>query len=66
MVVSDLLPSVLSQKVVDKAPGEAGGPSAEHAGSQPAPGTRKERVFIYLDLDYAGVDTARYPWLGGK
>src|SRR6266508_1320339 len=34
--------SVLSQKLVDKAPGGAGGPTAEHAESQPAPGTRKE------------------------
>ena len=27
-----------------------------------------ERCFIYLDPDYAGADTARYPWLakGGK
>lgn len=25
-----------------------------------------QRVFIYLDPDYAGVDTARYPWLRGK
>ncbi len=24
------------------------------------------RVFIYLDPDYAGKDTARYPWLAGK
>lgn len=23
-----------------------------------------QRVFIYLDPDYAGRDTARYPWLG--
>jgi ketosteroid isomerase-like protein len=23
-----------------------------------------QRVFIYLDPDYAGQDTARYPWLG--
>ena len=22
-----------------------------------------ERCFIYLDPDYAGADTARYPWL---
>ncbi|NYF59968.1 hypothetical protein [Micromonospora purpureochromogenes] len=22
-----------------------------------------QRVFIYLDPDYAGQDTARYPWL---
>jgi hypothetical protein len=22
-----------------------------------------QRCFIYLDPDYAGVDTARYPWL---
>src|SRR6266508_3253590 len=35
-------PSVLSQKLVDKAPGWAEGPTAEHAESQPAPGTRKE------------------------
>src|SRR6266508_2037144 len=34
--------SVLSQKLVDKAPGGAGGPSTEHAESPPAPGTRKE------------------------
>jgi hypothetical protein len=25
-----------------------------------------QRVFIYLDPDYAGKDTGRYPWLGGK
>jgi ketosteroid isomerase-like protein len=25
---------------------------------------RIQRVFIYLDPDYAGRDTARYPWLG--
>jgi hypothetical protein len=25
-----------------------------------------QRVFIYLDPDYAGRDTARYPWLGEK
>jgi len=25
-----------------------------------------QRVFIYLDPDYAGKDTARYPWLKGK
>jgi hypothetical protein len=24
-----------------------------------------QRVFIYLDPDYAGQDTDRYPWLGG-
>ncbi len=24
------------------------------------------RCFIYLDPDYAGKDTARYPWLGAK
>jgi ketosteroid isomerase-like protein len=24
---------------------------------------RIERLFIYLDPDYAGADTARYPWL---
>ena len=24
-----------------------------------------QRVFIYLDPDYAGRDTARYPWLAG-
>ena len=24
-----------------------------------------QRVFIYLDPDYAGKDTARYPWLNG-
>jgi hypothetical protein len=23
-----------------------------------------QRVYIYLDPDYAGRDTARYPWLG--
>ncbi len=23
-----------------------------------------QRLFIYLDPDYAGADTARYPWLG--
>jgi hypothetical protein len=23
-------------------------------------------VFIYLDPDYAGKDTARYPWLDGE
>ena len=23
-----------------------------------------QRCFIYLDPDYAGKDTARYPWLG--
>jgi hypothetical protein len=22
-----------------------------------------QRVFVYLDPDYAGRDTARYPWL---
>jgi hypothetical protein len=25
-----------------------------------------QRCFIYLDPDYAGQDTARYPWLAGK
>ena len=25
-----------------------------------------QRCFIYLDPDYAGKDTARYPWLKGK
>jgi hypothetical protein len=25
-----------------------------------------QRVFIYLDPDYAGKDTARYPWLNNK
>jgi hypothetical protein len=25
-----------------------------------------QRCFIYLDPDYAGLDTARYPWLGAK
>ncbi len=25
-----------------------------------------QRVFIYLDPDYAGQDTARYPWLDGE
>ena len=25
-----------------------------------------QRVFIYLDPDYAGKDTARYPWLDGE
>jgi hypothetical protein len=25
-----------------------------------------QRVFIYLDPDYAGKDTDRYPWLGGS
>jgi ketosteroid isomerase-like protein len=25
-----------------------------------------QRVFIYLDPDYAGKDTARYPWLTGR
>jgi hypothetical protein len=25
-----------------------------------------QRVFIYLDPDYAGTDTARYPWLNGR
>jgi len=27
-----------------------------------------QRCFIYLDPDYAGIDTARYPWLsaGGR
>ncbi len=25
-----------------------------------------QRVFIYLDPDYAGRDTARYPWLAGR
>src|SRR6266545_2446586 len=34
--------SVLSQKLVDKAAGGAGGPSTEDAESPPAPGTRKE------------------------
>ena len=24
-----------------------------------------QRCFIYLDPDYAGKDTARYPWLAG-
>jgi hypothetical protein len=24
-----------------------------------------QRCFIYLDPDYAGRDTARYPWLAG-
>lgn len=24
-----------------------------------------QRCFIYLDPDYAGLDTARYPWLAG-
>jgi hypothetical protein len=25
-----------------------------------------QRVYIYLDPDYAGKDTARYPWLDGE
>ena len=25
-----------------------------------------QRCFIYLDPDYAGKDTDRYPWLAGK
>lgn len=25
-----------------------------------------QRVFVYLDPDYAGGDTARYPWLAGE
>jgi hypothetical protein len=25
-----------------------------------------QRVFVYLDPDYAGKDTSRYPWLAGK
>jgi ketosteroid isomerase-like protein len=25
-----------------------------------------QRCFIYLDPDYAGKDTARYPWLSGR
>jgi hypothetical protein len=25
-----------------------------------------QRCFIYLDPDYAGLDTARYPWLSGQ
>jgi hypothetical protein len=25
-----------------------------------------QRCFIYLDPDYAGKDTARYPWLNKK
>jgi len=25
-----------------------------------------ERCFIYLDPDYAGADTARYPWLADE
>jgi hypothetical protein len=25
-----------------------------------------QRCFIYLDPDYAGKDTARYPWLNQK
>jgi hypothetical protein len=25
-----------------------------------------QRCFIYLDPDYAGHDTARYPWLSGQ
>lgn len=25
-----------------------------------------QRLFIYLDPDYAGVDTARYPWIAAK
>mgnify|MGYP001185101246 CR=1 FL=1 len=25
-----------------------------------------QRVFIYLDPDYAGADTGRYPWLKGR
>lgn len=25
-----------------------------------------QRLFIYLDPDYAGADTARYPWLSDK
>ncbi len=25
-----------------------------------------QRCFIYLDPDYAGKDTERYPWLKGK
>jgi hypothetical protein len=25
-----------------------------------------QRCFIYLDPDYAGQDTERYPWLGAR
>jgi hypothetical protein len=25
-----------------------------------------QRCFIYLDPDYAGQDTGRYPWLAGR
>lgn len=25
-----------------------------------------QRLFVYLDPDYAGADTARYPWLQGE
>jgi site-specific DNA-adenine methylase len=25
-----------------------------------------QRCFIYLDPDYAGLDTTRYPWLSGQ
>jgi hypothetical protein len=25
-----------------------------------------QRVFIYLDPDYAGTDTDRYPWLAAR
>jgi len=25
-----------------------------------------QRCFIYLDPDYAGQDTARYPWIGAS
>ena len=28
--------------------------------------TMTERCFIYLDPDYAGQDTARYPWIGAS
>jgi ketosteroid isomerase-like protein len=27
---------------------------------------RIQRCFVYLDPDYAGADTERYPWLDGE
>ena len=43
------------------------GPGKAHAGrwcdAMEIRDGRIERLFIYLDPDYAGADTERYPWL---